>query len=160
MNKAYLLIGGNMGDREKNLEQARALIAAQCGSIHALSPLYVTAAWGMTSQPDFLNQALEVYTPFNARQLIRKILKIEKQMGRMRTEKYGPRIIDVDILLFNQEMHDMHFLKVPHPELQNRRFALLPLAAIAPGLLHPVLNKTIGQLLVECRDDLAVKPFS
>ena len=157
MNKAYLLTGGNLGDREKNLAFAKELIQQQCGTIFAASSLYETAAWGNTDQPAFLNQALELDTAFNARQLIRRILKIEKLMGRVRKEKYGPRIIDIDILLFNNEKHNYQFLRLPHPEMQNRRFALLPLAEIAPDIVHPVLNKTITKLLNECEDELDVK---
>lgn len=156
MNIAYLLTGGNMGNREENLAQARTLLEAQCGSIIAASSLYETAAWGNTDQPAFLNQALALQTALNARQLIRRILKIEKSMGRIREEKYGPRIIDIDILLFNQEKHNYHFLKLPHPEMQNRRFALLPLTEIAANVIHPVFNKTIATLLEECRDELPV----
>ena len=157
MNKAYLLTGGNLGDREKNLAFAKEFIQQQCGTIFAASSLYETAAWGNTDQPAFLNQALELDTAFNARQLIRRILKIEKLMGRVRKEKYGPRIIDIDILLFNNEKHNYQFLRLPHPEMQNRRFALLPLAEIAPDIVHPVLNKTITKLLNECEDELDVK---
>ncbi|MEO7984583.1 MAG: 2-amino-4-hydroxy-6-hydroxymethyldihydropteridine diphosphokinase [Bacteroidota bacterium] len=157
MNKAYLLTGANLGDREKNLATARAFIQQQCGNINRMSSLYETAPWGITDQPSFLNQALEIDTLLNARQLIRRVLKIEKGMGRVRQEKYGPRIIDIDILLFNQERHNYQFLKLPHPELQNRRFALLSLAQIAPGYLHPVLNKTIKELLEECKDEGEVK---
>ena len=157
MNKAYLLTGGNLGDREKNLAFAKEFIQQQCGTIVAASSLYETAAWGNTDQPAFLNQALELDTAFNARQLIRRILKIEKLMGRVRKEKYGPRIIDIDILLFNNEKHNYQFLRLPHSEMQNRRFALLPLAEIAPDIVHPVLNKTITKLLNECEDELDVK---
>jgi 7,8-dihydro-6-hydroxymethylpterin-pyrophosphokinase len=78
-------------------------------------------------------------------------------MGRERKEKYGPRIIDIDILLFNDEVCDIHFLKLPHPEMQNRRFALTPLTEIAPGIIHPVLKKTIKDLLKDCPDTLEVK---
>jgi 2-amino-4-hydroxy-6-hydroxymethyldihydropteridine diphosphokinase len=160
MNTAYLLTGGNMGNREENLATAAALISQQCGSIKKASALYETAAWGNMDQPAFLNQAIEIATPLNAKQLIRHILKIEKQMGRIRKEKYGPRIIDIDILSFNDETYNYTFLKVPHPEMQNRRFALLPLAEIAPKLVHPVLNKTINQLLKECADKLEVKKIA
>ncbi len=156
MNKAYLLIGGNLGDREENLALARDLLKAHTGQITAASGLYSTAAWGKTDQPDFLNQALEIQTGLNARQLIRRILKIEKQMGRIRSEKYGPRLIDIDILLFNEEIHDIRFLKVPHPELPNRRFALVPLAEIAPEAIHPTSGKKVKELLDACTDQGAV----
>ena len=160
MNTTYLLTGGNLGNREQNLARARQLIIEQCGTIVAASSLYETAAWGNADQPAFLNQALAVNTLLNAKQLIRRILKIEKQLGRIREEKYGPRIIDIDILLFNNEKHNYHFLKIPHPEMQNRRFALLPLAEITPEILHPVLNKTILQLLTHCPDELSVTKYS
>ena len=160
MNKAYLLTGGNLGDRAWNLAMAQDLINRQCGSISLASSIYETAAWGKTDQPAFLNQALELDTSFTARQLIRRILKVEKLMGRVRAEKYGPRIIDIDILLFNDETHNYAFLKLPHPEMQNRRFALLPLAEIAPAIVHPVLNKTVIELLKTCPDELPVKKYS
>ena len=160
MNKAFLLTGGNLGDRQQNLSTARTCITEQCGKIITASSIYETAAWGNSDQPAFLNQALEISTLFNARQLIRRLLKIEKQMGRVRKEKYGPRLIDIDILLFNNEIHNYHFLKLPHPEMQKRRFALLPLAEIAPDEIHPVINKTITKLLNDCKDELEVKKYS
>ena len=113
MNRAYLLTGGNLGNREDNLAKARELINGQCGIIITASSLYETAAWGKTDQPAFLNQALAVDTLLTAPQLLRRILKLEKQMGRVRKEKYGPRIIDIDILLFNEEKHDYKFLTLP-----------------------------------------------
>jgi 2-amino-4-hydroxy-6-hydroxymethyldihydropteridine diphosphokinase len=160
MNKSYLLTGSNLGDREQNLATARTLIKKHCGAIVFSSLLYETAAWGKPDQPSFLNQALEVHTPFKARQLIRRLLKVEKMMGRVRIEKYGPRLIDIDILLFNNEKHDFQFLRLPHPEMQNRRFVLIPLAQIAPNFIHPVFNKTIAELLKECKDELPVKKYS
>ena len=156
MSKAHLLIGGNLGDRKENLLTAISLISEQCGSLTKSSSIYETEAWGITDQPSFLNQALQISTSLNARQLMRKILKIEKEMGRVRKEKLGPRIIDIDILLFENEIHDLRFLKIPHPELQNRRFVLVPLAEIDPTLQHPVLKKTIADLLEECPDNLKI----
>lgn len=156
MNKAYLLTGGNLGNREQNLQTARQLIELHCGKILRTSFLYETAAWGKIKQPAFLNQALQIGTTLNAWQLISGILTIEKTMGRVRTEKMGPRIIDIDILLFNEEVYNYPILTIPHPQLHNRRFALVPLEEIAPELRHPVLDKMITQLLRECPDELAV----
>jgi 2-amino-4-hydroxy-6-hydroxymethyldihydropteridine diphosphokinase len=156
MRTAYLLIGGNLGDRKENLSKAVSLINEQCGPLTRASSIYETEAWGITDQPSFLNQALVISTSLNARQLIRRVLKIEEEMGRVRKEKLGPRIIDIDILLFENEIHDLRFLKIPHPEMQNRRFVLVPLAEINPSLQHPVLKKTIAELLEECPDNLEV----
>ncbi len=157
MNIAFLLTGGNMGDRKETLAKAKELIAAQCGTVVKASALYETAAWGNTNQPAFINQALKIETSLTARQLMRRLLKLEKLLGRVRKEKYGPRIIDIDILLFNGEIHNYQLLQLPHPEMQNRRFALLPLVEIAPDIVHPVLKKTTRQLLKECKDELEVK---
>ena len=157
MNTAYLLIGGNLGDRNENLALANRLLNEQCGSISGFSSVYETAAWGNTDQPAFYNQAIELTTTLNARQLIRRVLKIEKQMGRVRSEKLGPRIIDIDMIFFNNEVYDLRFLKIPHPEIQNRRFALVPLADICPQYIHPVLKRSVSELLNVCPDNLAVK---
>lgn len=159
MNKAYLLTGTNMGDRKQQLAVAREFIQKNCGTITGSSHIYETAAWGITDQPSFLNQALEIETTLNARQLIRRILKTEKAMGRIRKEKYGPRLIDIDILLFNREKHAYPLLTVPHPEMQKRRFALVPLAEIAGHEVHPVFHKSIRQLLLECTDPLPVNRY-
>ncbi len=160
MNTAYLLIGGNLGNRKENFLRAISLLNEQCGSVTRSSSIYETEAWGNTDQPSFLNQALEIKTDLNARQLMRKILKIEKIMGRVRKEKLGPRIIDIDLLFFENEIHDLRFLRIPHPEIQNRRFVLVPLAEINSGLQHPVLKKSIAQLLEECPDNLEVKKIT
>lgn len=151
------MIGGNVGDRLSYLRRASALLASECGRIVQDSLLYETAPWGNTKQPAFLNQALEIETKLTAEELMQQLLNIEEQLGRRRTEKYGPRTIDIDILLFGDQIIDLPDLKIPHQELANRRFALRPLADIAAECLHPVLNKTIRQLLAECRDELAVE---
>lgn len=160
VNKTYLLMGGNMGDRKNILEQARGLIAIHCGQIAIASSIYETAAWGKEDQPAFFNQALEIQTPLSAPELLEKILWIEKKLGRVREEKYGPRIIDIDILLFNNDSINEPGLTIPHPEMQNRRFALSPLAEIAPGLVHPLFNKTINELLEICPDKLEVRKIT
>ncbi|MBS1574085.1 MAG: 2-amino-4-hydroxy-6-hydroxymethyldihydropteridine diphosphokinase [Bacteroidetes bacterium] len=157
MNIAYLLTGGNLGDRVKNLNDAEQVLNRQCGTVIKKSSLYETAAWGNTNQPAFLNQAIAIETKLDAEQLIHRILKIEKNMGRIRKEKYGPRLIDIDILLFNNDTVDLPFLKIPHPEMQNRRFVLIPLAEIAAEIIHPVLHKSISKLLTECKDESEVK---
>jgi 2-amino-4-hydroxy-6-hydroxymethyldihydropteridine diphosphokinase len=157
MNISYLLIGGNQGDRSARLAMAREFIAAAEGAIDLASALYETAAWGKTDQPDFLNQALKVSTILDARTWLSTLLGIEEKMGRRRDEKYGPRIIDIDILFFNNSIIREPRLIIPHPEIQNRRFALTPMEEIAPFLIHPVSGKTIRQLLAECTDPLAVK---
>lgn len=159
MNVAYLLIGGNTGDRFSYLQSAAKAIAKQCGKIKRASSIYETAAWGNQNQDSFLNQALEIATNLSAFELLDCILQIEESMGRIRKERYGPRIIDIDILLFNDEIIDARNLKIPHPELPNRRFALQCLNEIATRKKHPVLNKSIGQLLKECSDPLRVDKF-
>jgi len=159
MNKAYLLLGSNMGNSHKQLAAAAKLIKKNIGKITRQSNLYVTAAWGNTKQPDFLNQVIVVETTCTASETIKTILRVEKQMGRVRTIRNAPRIIDIDILFFNKEVIQEKDLVVPHPEIQNRRFALVPLNELSPGLRHPVLNKTIHQLLETCPDILDVKKF-
>jgi 2-amino-4-hydroxy-6-hydroxymethyldihydropteridine diphosphokinase len=156
MNKAFLLTGGNMGNRAENLKRSCTLIEHYCGSVVKKSALYETAAWGKTDQPDYLNQVLLLDTELPPEELLRNILTIEKEMGRMRTEKYGPRNIDIDILLYNDLVINEPELKIPHPQMENRRFALVPLNEIASELVHPLFHKTILELLIECPDPLAV----
>jgi 2-amino-4-hydroxy-6-hydroxymethyldihydropteridine diphosphokinase len=157
MNKAFLSIGGNQGDMKSNLATAVRLISERCGEIEKISSLYETEAWGNKEQPGFLNQAIQLSTELNAMQLMRRLLKIEKSMGRKREEKYGPRIIDIDIIFFNDDIINYSFLKVPHPEMQNRRFVLVPLEEIAADMMHPVLKLTVKELLDKCPDHLEVK---
>jgi 2-amino-4-hydroxy-6-hydroxymethyldihydropteridine diphosphokinase len=157
MNNVYLLTGGNEGNSFSHLQQARAKIEEFCGRILQESSLYETAAWGKTDQPAFLNQALLLRTELDAPALMRELLRVESSLGRKRIEKYGPRIIDIDILFFNNEVFDLPDLKIPHPQFQFRRFALEPMNEIAQDFIHPILHKTIRELLNECADPLDVK---
>lgn len=160
MNTAYLLTGGNLGAREQTLATARELIQSDCGKIIRSSSIYETAAWGKTDQPSFLNQALIIHTRLPANQLMQCLLSVEERMGRVREEKFGPRIIDIDILLFNNDIVSTSLVRIPHPEMQNRRFVLTPLVEIAPTIMHPVLKKSMIELLNECPDTLIVRKCS
>ena len=159
MNTAYLLIGGNMGDREAFLSAARKQVEEHCGPLESTSSIYQTAAWGLEEQNAFLNQVLKIQTLLNSEDLLKQILEIEETLGRKRQVKYGPRIIDIDILFFNDEIVQKEGLTIPHPQMQNRRFVLEPLAELAPAKKHPVLHKTVATLLAECPDKLAVQKF-
>lgn len=146
-----------MGNRKKNLAEARKIIGQEIGRLMRTSALYETAAWGNTHQPDFLNQVLIVETKMTANDVMRAILSIEKNMGRKRTVKNAPRQIDVDILFYEKEIYDSLMLSVPHPQIQNRRFVLVPLNELVPQFKHPVLHKSVHQLLLNCKDKLEVK---
>lgn len=159
MNKTYLLLGSNMGNSRQQLSKAKSFIKKEIGKILRQSDLYTTAAWGNTNQPDFLNQVITVETTLDALQTMQTILIIEKKMGRIRAEKNAPRIIDIDILFFNKEIIDQEGLSIPHPQIQNRRFVLVPLNQLSPNFKHPVFKKTVHQLFIHCPDKLNVKKF-
>jgi len=156
MNKVYLLIGGNMGDRMANLAEAIHLINQEIGPIQLTSSIYETAAWGNTNQPDFLNQSLMLHTSLDAETVMRQLLNIEIGMGRKRDIPMGPRTIDLDIIYFNDLVIENELITIPHPKIAERKFVLMPLAEMAPQFLHPVLNKTNEALLKDCGDSLAV----
>ena len=157
MNKIYLLTGSNMGDSSLQLKKAAANIEKEIGKITRHSGVYQTAAWGMTDQPDFLNQVLVVETTCTASQTMQKILAIEKKMGRVRTVKNAPRIIDIDILYFGKEIIQEKDLVIPHPAIPQRRFVLVPLNELSPHFIHPVLKISNHRLLMKCPDKLDVK---
>ena len=157
MNEVYLLLGSNEGKPGENLLRARAAIAQQCGVIELQSSLYETEAWGIKEQAAFLNQALMIKTDLKPTDLLLSLKDTEKQLGRVETTKWGPRVIDIDILFFGAEIVNLPDLKIPHPYIQERRFTLAPMAEIAPDFVHPLLAKTICELLRECKDNSTVK---
>jgi 2-amino-4-hydroxy-6-hydroxymethyldihydropteridine diphosphokinase len=158
-NQVVLGLGGNMGNRTQHLALAMVQIIQQIGPITRVSSVYETAAWGNEDQPAFLNIAICITTPFTPLQTLERCLRIEKQMGRHRTMKWGPRIIDIDILLYNNKIIRDKNLSVPHPMMHERRFVLAPIAEIIPQKKHPILKKTFKDLLQICPDTLTVKPL-
>ena len=153
MNNAYLLIGGNLGDRLANLNNAIQKIELHCGKIISSSAIYETAAWGFTEQPPFFNQALQVETALSATELMQQLLIIELSLGRERLLPLGPRTIDLDIIYFNNEIIQNDIVSIPHPRMEQRNFVLIPLNEIAPTYLHPVLNIPTSTLLKQCKDE-------
>ena len=139
----YLSLGSNVGDRKRMLAEALALLP----DVTRVSPVYETEPQDVTGQPWFLNQVVEVETELFPMQLLARIQKIERELGRKRTQPKGPRNIDIDIILFGNAVIDTAKLQVPHPRLAQRRFVLEPLATLAPQLRHPVLRRSIRELL-------------
>lgn len=156
MNTAILLIGGNLGDREANLSKAVQLIR-KIADVKKISALYQTAPWGSVEQPDYLNQALLISTSLDALTLLHTLLDIEREIGRIRQEKWGSRVIDIDLIFFNSDIISSPELKVPHPRLHLRNFVLIPLKEIVPGYIHPVFNQTVEQLAAACIDELPAR---
>lgn len=155
---AYLLLGSNMGDRDSNLGTAIALINKEIGNVFAVSSVYETAPWGKTDQPGFLNQALGVTTNLPPLQLLQAMLGIEEQMGRVRLEKWGQRLIDIDLIFFGEDtIIDDAQLSLPHPEMHKRRFVLEPLNEIAADYIHPVFKEKVSSILTNLSDELTVQ---
>ena len=155
MKKIYLSLGTNQGSRLENLQTACILLSNYAIKIKTSSPIYETAPWGKSDQPWFYNLVLEIDSPYEPNQLLKICLGIEKKLGRIRKIKWGQRIIDIDILYFGDLIIETEYLKIPHPEIQNRRFNLLPLVVLNPLLIHPKLKKNQKELLAHCDDDLA-----
>lgn len=149
----YLSLGSNVGDREEALEQAREKLSQEIGQIQKASGVIETLPWGNTNQGSFLNQVVVISTDIRPSVLLDAILHIEEELGRVRFEKWGPRRIDIDIVLYGSIVYQSDLLEIPHPYMHQRRFVLEPLAEINPKLIHPVLGISIEDLLNNLSDD-------
>jgi len=152
----YLLLGSNLGDRRGKLSDACVLIHKLAGEIVKYSGIYETQAWGNTSQPAFLNHVVEITSQLSPHQLLATLQLIEDKLGRVRREKWGERIIDIDILYYSNLIVNEEGLSIPHPEIAARRFTLVPLVEIAENFVNPTLLKTNARMLLECKDELVV----
>lgn len=156
MVRAYLGLGTNLGNRKENLANARKKLEDSCAGIEQVSPVYLSVPWGFKSDSDFYNQVIEISTEADAFDLLDHIQEIEDSMGRKRSGVgYSDRIIDIDILFYDQQIISSKPLIIPHPLLHKRMFVLQPMADIAPGFIHPVFNKSIEELIEECDDSPA-----
>jgi 2-amino-4-hydroxy-6-hydroxymethyldihydropteridine diphosphokinase len=148
MARAYLSIGSNLGGRVENCVIAVARLSrSRDVDVLGVSSVYETEPWGKSDQPDFMNVVVELDTEMAPRALLEACKEIEEVMGRVPGERWGPRVIDLDILLYEDRVLQDEDLIVPHPRMHQRRFVLQPLAEIAPGALHPLLKKTASELL-------------
>ncbi|MGF1532130.1 MAG: 2-amino-4-hydroxy-6-hydroxymethyldihydropteridine diphosphokinase [Bernardetiaceae bacterium] len=155
-----LLLGSNMGDRIHWLTQASIQLQAHVGALYKASTVYQTAPWGKTDQPPFLNQALRLQTTLEPLDILTAALEIETALGRTRDQPWGPRTIDIDLLCYEDHIHDCPRLTLPHDHLTERRFALLPLQAVYPDWIHPQSQQNLEQMIAQCSDTLPVLPYS
>jgi len=154
--KACILLGSNLEDRSRLLQSAERYIQAGIGKIICSSHVYATKAWGLTEQPDFLNKVIQVETSLSPLELLERLLDIENKMGRIRDVKWGPRIIDLDLLFYDDLVYKDAELTIPHPGIPYRKFTLTPLLEILPDLIHPVFGKSIRELAEKCEDQSEV----
>jgi len=158
MGLVYLGVGSNIGDRLKNIKTASLNLSAYA-ELKTCSSVWETSPWGFTSQPYFLNCVLLFETALAPIELLKKVSQVELKLGRRRTQRIGPRIIDIDILFYNACIINISRLVIPHPRVHERRFVLLPLAEIAPDFVHPVLKKEVKELLEELNSKEKCKVF-
>jgi 2-amino-4-hydroxy-6-hydroxymethyldihydropteridine diphosphokinase len=158
MPKVYLALGTNQGDRVQHLRRALERLAPYV-SLTQLSPLYETAPWGITDQPDFLNMAAEGVTTLSPFELLDALKNIEQAMGRQATVRYGPRVIDLDILLYGELVMQTERLEIPHARMAERAFVLIPLQDLAPDLIHPRLQRTVRELVAGLPNRSGIRKF-
>tara|TARA_B100001758_G_C18379074_1_gene596119 strand:+ start:1347 stop:1832 length:486 start_codon:yes stop_codon:yes gene_type:complete len=159
MNIVYLQLGSNLGDRLQQLRKAIVEIEIRIGDIINFSKVYESLAWGVVGQPNYLNQILEVRTKFEAKDILSLALDIEDLLGRKRKEKWGERLIDIDILFYNSDIISSPALDIPHKHLHKRKFVLVPLNEIAKNYKHPKYMKKVKDLLLECDDKTTVHEY-
>jgi len=155
---AYLLLGTNLGNRTENLSKATTAIRMFLGRIELQSHIYETEPWGKPHQPLFYNQAIKITTPCSPLETLHLIKQVEFLLGRDSSEKWSPRVIDIDILFFDSIAVESPVLTIPHAHIAERKFTLEPLKEIAPDLMHPVLHQSIAELYLTCKDELTAKP--
>jgi 2-amino-4-hydroxy-6-hydroxymethyldihydropteridine diphosphokinase len=155
MARVYIAIGSNMGERKANCLQAVGFLPEYGIVPHKRSSIYETEPWGVREQPVFMNMALEAETGLGPRELLEALKDIEKRMGREETVRWGPRVVDLDILLYGGLVLKEHDLEIPHPLMHERDFVLKPLSEIAPDAVHPVLEKTVRELYATLKGDKA-----
>jgi 2-amino-4-hydroxy-6-hydroxymethyldihydropteridine diphosphokinase len=162
MKLVYLLLGGNIGKREEIIHTALQCLIKDIGEIYQVSSLYESEPWGMKNADIFLNQVVIMKTELSPFDVLEKILKIEDKLGRKRdllAVGFQPRPIDIDILFLDSDIIQTAQLTIPHPEIQNRKFVLVPLCEIDAGFIHPTLHETIKNLLIKCKDPLKITLF-
>ncbi|PCI95034.1 MAG: 2-amino-4-hydroxy-6-hydroxymethyldihydropteridine diphosphokinase [Flavobacteriales bacterium] len=155
-NMVVLSLGGNMGDVKSIFIKSIKLLTNSLGKLDVVSPIYKTKAWGVENQADFLNQVVLFSTNLNPQEVLQICLDVESELGRVRKEKWEERVIDIDILFYEDEIIDDSNLTIPHPYVHKRNFVLFPLADIIPSFRHPLLDKTIEELKNICNDKLQV----
>ena len=160
MNKVFLQLGSNLGDRVQLLADAIASIEKRVGVVRKRSKIYESRPWRIEGQENYLNQVIKVETDLQAKDVLSTVLSIENNLGRVRLEKWGERLIDIDIIFYNDAIIEIEELCIPHKYMHERMFVLMPLHSIAPEMKHPKYNKTVDELLQICTDIELVQEYA
>ncbi len=160
MNEVFLQLGSNLGDRKAMIINSIIEINSRVGKVINKSKIYETAPWGVNNQSNYLNQVIKIITHYSSDMVLKKVLQIENIFGRKRLKKWGDRIIDIDILFYNNDLINKFNLCVPHKHLHERKFVLIPLCDIASDYIHPKFDMKVSSLLVKCKDQSYVAEYS